>query len=163
MGKFVLLIVVGLAVLGGFLFAHRESAERGSTADPAALQKESKESSTLVIQGFELQLEVARTREAQERGLSHRESLAENAGMLFVYEKPLIPSFWMKDMQFPIDIIWIASGGTIAEITENLAPESFPQTFSPRAPVQYVLEVNAGWAKNHNVSAGNGVVLHMGE
>lgn len=107
---------------------------------------------TVVINGHAVEIEVARTPEEQARGLSGRESLAENAGMLFVYEQSITPSFWMKEMNFPLDIIWIGEDKKIVDITENMLPETYPQTFQPKALVQYVLEVNAGWAKNHNIS-----------
>ena len=110
---------------------------------------------SVIINGHTLEVEVVRTPEEQARGLSGRESLAENAGMLFVYETPVTPGFWMKDMNFPLDIIWIGSDKRIVDISENIAPETFPQLFRPLAPVQYVLEVNAGWAEAHNLSMGN--------
>ena len=115
---------------------------------------------TAAIHGYLLELEVARTPEEQTRGLSGRESLAENAGMLFVYERPSLPGFWMKEMNFPIDIIWIGSDKRIVDISENIAPETFPQLFHPRVPAQYVLEVNAGWAKSHNISVGDQAIFY---
>jgi len=118
---------------------------------------------TATINGYVLELEIVRTPEEQARGLSGRESLAENTGMFFVYESSLTPGFWMKDMNFPLDIIWIDANKKIVDITENLAPETFPQVFFPRAPVQYVLEVNAGWAESHNVSPLDAVMLNIGE
>lgn len=81
------------------------------------------------------------------RGLSGREKLPENSGMLFVFDKPDYHSFWMKDMKFAIDIIWIDENKKIVDITYNTAPETYPATFRSNVPVQYVLEVNAGWAE----------------
>jgi uncharacterized membrane protein (UPF0127 family) len=101
-----------------------------------------------------------RTPEEQMRGLSGRQSLEENAGMLFVYEIPSVPGFWMKEMNFPIDIIWIDENKKIVGITENLAPETFPQVFYPRSSVQYVLEVNSDWARDHSISVDDKVILY---
>lgn len=146
------LFAVGIVVLGGVWFAGQQSSESIESTTPTA-----------VINGHVLQLEVVRTPEEQARGLSGREKLAENSGMLFVFEESLVPSFWMKDMNFPIDIIWIGSDKRIVDISANIAPETFPQLFHPRAPVQYVLEVNAGWAQNHNLSLGGEITLDLSQ
>lgn len=111
----------------------------------------------ITINGNQIEVEIMRTPEEQTRGLSGKESLAGNAGMLFVYEESLIPSFWMKDMNFPLDIIWIGEDKKIVDITENISPETFPNTFKPKVPVQYVLEVSAGWAESHAIEVGEAV------
>jgi uncharacterized protein len=81
--------------------------------------------------------------------------LGENKGMLFVFEKPGIHGFWMKDMNFAIDIVWIGQDKRVVQIMEHIAPETFPKVFSPREPIQYVLEVNAGWARKSNIQLGD--------
>jgi len=93
----------------------------------------------------------------QERGLGGRDVLPENNGMLFVYDEPEIRSFWMKDMLFPIDIIWIDGDKKITGVTKNITPDTFPQKFSSKVPVQYVLEVNAGFSDDNNIKAGDAV------
>ncbi|MDZ4221625.1 MAG: DUF192 domain-containing protein, partial [Patescibacteria group bacterium] len=55
-------------------------------------------------------VEVVRTSRDQSLGLSNRESLPQNAGMLFVYDDALVRDFWMRGMRFPLDVIWIAEG-----------------------------------------------------
>lgn len=114
---------------------------------------------TVTIHGEKLSVEIAQSRQAMAKGLSDRDLLPEYSGMLFVYQYPLIPSFWMKDMHFPIDIIWIGQDWKVADITENISLDSFPHIFSPKVLVQYVLEVNALWAKNHAISIGDTVTL----
>jgi len=87
--------------------------------------------------------------------LSNREKLAENQGMLFVFDHTDYHSFWMKDMRFAIDIIWIDENKKVVDITHNAEPESYPKIFKPSLPAQYVLEVNAGWAEEHRVKVGD--------
>jgi len=77
-----------------------------------------------------------------------------NEGMLFVFSKPIEPAFWMKNMFFPIDIIWIDSTRTVVGITKKISPSTFPETFYPPSPVKYVLEVNAGQAEANNIVEG---------
>lgn len=103
----------------------------------------------------ELSVEVADTIVKQVRGLSGHRPLKENEGMLFVYENPRILSFWMRDMRFPLDIIWIDGHKNIVGIVPDISPDTFPQMFSSAVPVQYVLEVSAGWAELHGVVVGD--------
>ena len=74
--------------------------------------------------------------------------------MLFVFDKSGFYPFWMKEMNFSIDIVWIGDNWEIIGVAENLNPDSYPQTFSPSQPVWLVLEVNAGWVKRHNIKTG---------
>lgn len=110
------------------------------------------ERQTIRVGDQELFVEIADTLQLQVRGLSGRPSLGEQEGMLFVYESPQILSFWMKDMNFAIDIIWIDGNRAITGIIANVSPDTFPQTFSSVSPAQYVLEVPAGWAERHGVA-----------
>ncbi len=116
------------------------------------------EQRTIRIGDQELLVEMVDTLQLQIRGLSGRESLGEREGMLFVYENPQVLSFWMRDMRFAIDIIWIDGNGIITGIAANVSPDTFPQTFSSMVPVQYVLEVPAGWAERHGVSTGDQLI-----
>lgn len=86
------------------------------------------------------------------KGLSGKKSLGENQGMLFVFEKPDRYGFWMKEMNFPIDIIWIDENYKIIEITKNLKPDSYPKIFRPKKPAQFVLEINIGWAEKNKIA-----------
>jgi hypothetical protein len=109
----------------------------------------------LSIKGVLLQVEVADTPDEQSKGLSGRANLAENEGLLFVYEQPARPSFWMKEMNFPIDIIWISSDKKIAEVTAKVSPDTYPQSFRPQKEIRYVLEVSAGTAERYGWLAGD--------
>lgn len=110
-------------------------------------------------------VEMATTVTEQARGLSYRENLGENAGMLFMFSKPGIQSFWMKDMRFPLDMIWISGNGTVAGFAENVpAPApgtalwNLPVYTSPNG-VQQVLEVNAGSVARYNIKTGDKVTV----
>ena len=100
-------------------------------------------------------VEKADTEAARERGLSGRASLAPDTGMLFVFEYSQIRGFWMKDMRFPIDIVWADETGKVVTIAENLSPDSYPQTFYPTSSALYVLEVPAGFVKAHGIAVGD--------
>jgi uncharacterized protein len=100
---------------------------------------------------------VADTDSEREQGLSGHKPLQENEGMLFLFDMPGQYAFWMKDMLFPIDIIWISKEWIIVDITENLSPESYPDTVAPKENAQYVLEVPAGYSASHHVQIGQSV------
>lgn len=89
-------------------------------------------------------VEVADTEKARVRGLSNHGMLGVLDGMLFVFEKPGVNFFWMKDMLFPIDIIWMDADKKIFYIVEDARPASYPQQFGIKKDSLYVLELPAG-------------------
>ena len=101
-------------------------------------------------------VEVRDTEEGRSQGLSGREKLAEDEGMLFVFDQPGIYGFWMKGMKFPLDFIWIKDNA-VAEITENVAVSRMD--IRPKEAVDKVLEVNSGWVKQNNVRVGDKIKL----
>ena len=113
----------------------------------------------VIVAGQSVKVDLAISIEAQTRGLSGRGSLAEGEGMLFVFNQPEKHLFWMRDMNFPIDIIWITEDLRVVYIEKNAAPETFPKTFGPDAYAKYVLEVPAGFAEKNNLQIGNTVVF----
>lgn len=112
----------------------------------------------------ELRVQVVRTRDDMRKGLSGREPLREDEGMLFDYgpEAEERPAFWMPDMKFDIDIIWIKDE-KIVGITRNVpAPRSKADPlpyYYPPSPVDQTLEVLSGWSERHKVKVGDAVRL----
>ena len=104
-------------------------------------------------------VETAATQAARERGLSGRDSLAPNTGMLFVFDTDGVWGIWMKDMKFSIDILWLAEDGTVITVVPNVSPSSYPTSFRPTSPARFVLELPAGFAAAHSISVGNKFVL----
>lgn len=92
---------------------------------------------------------------AQARGLSGREGLVENKGMLFIFPKSGIYPFWMKDMKFAIDMIWISEFGRVVYIKKNATPETYPDLFVSEDLAKYVLEVPTGFADTHSLKVGD--------
>lgn len=109
---------------------------------------------TLSIGSAVVHAEIARTTEQRVRGLSGRGSLGDDEGMLFVFPVPDTYGIWMPDMHFPIDIIWLDEAMQVVDIKENATPESYPETFRPRRPASYVLEVSSGYTKENGIYIG---------
>jgi uncharacterized membrane protein (UPF0127 family) len=118
------------------------------------------EKAQIKINNKTITAEIVRSTEAQARGLSERKNLKQDQGMLFVYNKKIMPTFWMKDMLFPIDIIWICDD-EIVDLTENLPIPQNGETkkATPKEEINYVLEVNAGFIKNNNLKKSDNVEI----
>ena len=112
------------------------------------------------INNTTIKVEVAETPLAREKGLSGREKLDQNKGMLFIFPQKDYYSFWMKEMKFPIDIIWI-SDNRVVDIAYDLPLQAseFLKTYQPKEPVNFVLEVNAGFSKKYNIKIGDRVEI----
>lgn len=98
-------------------------------------------------------VEIADTPAAIERGLMHREHLPADRGMLFIFPREEIHTFWMKNTRIPLDMIFLSAQRDVV----GVIAEAEPETTTPRrvsAPSKYVLEVNAGWAEEHGVDEG---------
>jgi len=106
-------------------------------------------------------LEVARTEPERSRGLMFRTSMAEQAGMIFLLERPGVYPFWMKNTLIPLDMFWTDTTGKVVWIAESVPPcqaDPCPE-YPPKAVASYVIETNAGFAKRHAVKVGDVVTL----
>lgn len=118
----------------------------------------------VTIKNADIWVEIADTPEKMTKGLSGRQSLAQSSGMLFIYPSPTITSFWMPDMNFPIDIIFI-KGGQIVKIYPNVPsyPSNYPKEKLPlypsEEPIDMVLETVAGWAVKNNIKIGDEIFI----
>lgn len=113
-----------------------------------------------------LEIEVADTNEKRSRGLGYRASIATNSGMLFIHTPAKKYTYWMKGMQFPIDIIWILND-KIVDILPNVVPPIEGQTdetlerYSPTVDINRVLETNAGFVTTYNIGTGDRIILEQ--
>jgi uncharacterized membrane protein (UPF0127 family) len=110
----------------------------------------------IFVKNIKIDVDIAETPEEKAKGLSGRQSLKKNEGMLFIFENNTYPIFWMKDMHFPIDIIWIADEKVVhidrnVPVPEVNTPDSKLPLYKPPVGIDYVLEVNAGFAESHNI------------
>jgi len=129
------------------------------------LQNNKVQSKEISIGSVKIQVEIANSESLRQKGLGGRKSLAENSGMLFVFDqKDIFPGFWMKDMLISIDIIWI-NDGTVAKIDKNIEPpapgtvDSQLKLYRPDTPIDYVLEVRAGFSDKNSIGIGDSVDL----
>lgn len=135
--KKILLILI-IVVVSFFIFYHNTGSEF----------------ITIEINGIKIKAEVP---ENYSQGLSGRKFLPEQEGMIFIFEEPDYYSFWMKDMNFEIDIIWIDKNKKIVDLSKNISPETWPNYFQPEREVKYVLEVTGGFVKSNEIKVGERV------
>lgn len=115
-------------------------------------------SSEISIESVIIKVEVAKTNNERSLGLSNRESLDENSGMVFIFDKNSKPVFWMKDTKIALDIIWI-NDNKIVGIDKNVQPEpnkkdSDLKKYPAPSAVDHVLEVNGGFSDESNIKIG---------
>jgi len=117
------------------------------------------------INGTIIETEIAETEIEKRNGLMHRETLGENAGMLFAYEAPVPAYFWMKNTLIPLDMIFIRPDKTISYIEKEAAPcppevETCPN-YTSHEITQYVLEVNGGFSELNGINVGDVVEFEL--
>lgn len=157
MNKIIIIFLLFLAVFIGVVFMQFRSQTENRRNTIGANTSTVK----AAINDHTFTVEIAKSSDEQQLGLSGRESLAPDHGMLFLFEKPGTYSFWMKNMNFPIDIIFIKEDKVVSVI-HNATPageNQNPQLYSPEGPIDTALEINAGLAEKYKIKKGDTVKL----
>jgi uncharacterized membrane protein (UPF0127 family) len=160
MKKYVLasLIVagVGMVILGFIGYLALSSARTTPRTMPTSVASNQV---TVTIGDTTVAAELVQSEADITRGLSGRASLPDGQGMLFVMPYTAQHKFWMPDMHFAIDIVWLDDTFKVVDISINATPESYPATFMPSKPALYVLEVPSGFAATHKITIGEQAIL----
>jgi len=120
----------------------------------------------VTVNGMVLVADISATNEQRTKGLSVKDALAENEAMLFVFDNEAEHTFWMQNMRFPIDIIWINSNKTVVHIEHNLQPCGYGllcPTYKPSQDSLYVLETVGGFVEKHDVVQGTQIQFELNE
>lgn len=141
--KYLLLVIVGFFLLIASIFA-------------ITITNNQK---FVITDSVKFSAEVVETEESRQKGLSGRKSLEWQHAMVFKYDKEDYWNIWMKDMNFPIDVIWIDKNGRIVSIVKNIQPSSYPKTFGPKEKALTVIELPAGSVEHFKISASSTVNL----
>lgn len=115
--------------------------------------------------GATIRADIAKSPEERAKGLMYRESLEENSGMFFVFEKEGYHAFWMKNVRFPLDILWLDRDLKVIHISANTPPcRTEPcMVYAPQKPAKYVLEVPANFTFKNNITTGDHLFLDVSE
>lgn len=120
-------------------------------------------SPSITINNKKINLILAKTQSEKEIGLSNKQNLDKDTGMLFIFAKKDYPSFWMRNMKFPIDIIFI-DDNKIVDMYQNAQPaknETNAPVYKPKNKANYVLEMNANTARENNFKIGDKVSINI--
>ncbi|MFA6553984.1 MAG: DUF192 domain-containing protein [Candidatus Paceibacterota bacterium] len=148
---FIIVGIIGLVILTYYLV----STKSVPSFDDYVQQNSSKLSTISVgAPNGTINTFVATSSDDQELGLGGRDSISKQEGMIFAFPDSASRGFWMQDMLFPIDIVWIREDKTVASVTSGIATSTYPDIFFPTEPVMYVLELNAGSAKDFGIATG---------
>jgi uncharacterized membrane protein (UPF0127 family) len=164
-GLFLLLVALMLAVAWFSKEGNSSKIFNVLESNPLSTSPTPEPKQTITVGSNVFSIDVADTQDERQIGLSDHESLNNDTGMLFKFEKQNTrPSFWMKGMKFSIDIVWIDNDKVIQLNTDVASdPENTPDTklrlYTPNQPVDYVLELAAGSVKEKKVRVGDKVVL----
>jgi uncharacterized protein len=115
---------------------------------------------TISIKGHTLTVELATTPAARACGMSHRDELLKNHGMLFIYPDLRPISFWMKDTKIFLSIAFLDNSGQIFSI-QDMTPMQTDRTYHSSRPASYALEVNQGWFSKHGIYVGDVVEMKL--
>ncbi len=115
---------------------------------------------TVFIGGNPLVVELAATPRSRMCGLSRRTSLDDNRGMLFVYPRSAMRTFWMKDTWIPLSIAFLDGSGIIINI-EIMTPDQTHERYHASQPARYALEVEQGWFRQHGIKTGDRVEINL--
>lgn len=161
MKKFIIEAVLLIIVIAVALFIYLQGSNITNLpfAPQPAVYKQ------LDINNNTFKVEIADTKAKRNQGLGGRQSLAPNEGMLFIFDTPGKPPFWMKGLSFPLDFIWI-KGDTVVDLTINVQPPASGQSdsslpiYQPKEDIDKVLEVNGGTIQRLNIKAGDTINIH---
>ena len=158
-----LILVIVFFIIFGRGFSTGQFITQTAT-DSAQTQK--KESTQITIKDLVIQAKIADEPKEHQIGLADYSSLSLDEGMLFVFDKSASYMFWMKDVEFAIDIIWIDDQKKIVDIAPNVPPEPARDDkelckYKPKADAKYVLEINAGVSSLHNLQVGDQVAFEL--
>lgn len=150
-----LFLLLVLVVFGG-KYAYDYTSKNGFSFPSFNSEKTTK----VIINKQQFSAKIADTEEKRQIGLSQTNSLGKNEGMIFIFDNPNLYSFWMKDMKFPIDIIYI-NNEKIVKIFENVQTQTGENltVYTPDQPANRVLEINAGQSKKYDFKVGDKVTI----
>lgn len=164
--NFILSVLALFALFGAlfFIISYLRLTEKtaGNFVAESTLANEDRKS-FVEFANIKISVEIADTGVTRAEGLSGRKNLVENTGMLFLFNAPALYPFWMKDMKFPIDIIWFREGRVVG-ITARVYPEPGVMSqhlaiYMPQKKVDMALEVNAGFAEKYGIKEGSNAYI----
>jgi len=144
-------LILGLSVIA--IFATLSFASIATDVFDEARNRDRE--TVLRINGAVFFTDIADSETERREGLSRKEGLPLDHGLLFEFGTNDYHGIWMREMRFPIDVIWFDENFVVVGVKHSFKPDDFPSVAYPDAPARYVLEINAGLAREFNIEVGN--------
>lgn len=151
-----IIALIAAAVIATAVFGLGESKPKPKTVVQESACGPYRDDRTVQVNGASFNTEVPTNQTEFDKGLGGRPCILSNQAMLFPFKQPGQYAFWMKDMKFPIDIIWISADHKVVAMEVNEQPSTYPDKFvnEKQRPAQYVLETKANRSKELNINLG---------
>jgi uncharacterized membrane protein (UPF0127 family) len=159
LGLVVAAIVLVAIVAAALIIGPSETNKKNPVSQAGGACGVYRHDSKVRINGKTFDVELPKNPDAFAKGLAGRPCITDSEGMLFRFTKPGQYPFWMKDMKFPIDIIWIGADYKVAAVEIDEKPSTYPDKFVNQKPAQYVLEVKANTSKQLKIEIGTPVTF----
>ncbi len=143
--KHIFYIITILFVVGLFIFSFSNMDYKKNRLDMVIF----------TINGKSISTYIADDKLNREKGLSILDHIGDNEAMLFLFDKSGYYNFWMKDMKFPIDIVWLDKEKRIIYIKKNARPKDYPSSYGPNIKSLYVLEFKNGFTDDNHLFVGD--------
>ena len=148
--------------------------EAPTPSDQFSAGNDAESTPAVTIGSIRFRAELAFEASSRQKGLSDRDYLEQGTGMLFIFEDRSASPFWMFNMRFPLDFIWISDQCAVVDITHSVPVPSknidaeYLKLYTPQYPAAYNFEINAGEAKEFDLKLGervtfSGVPQHIGK
>lgn len=155
-------LVVGLTPrLIKFLMSNNQTSEKAIFAPRVkadSVPRSNQPIRILIAESAKIPVYIADDDAERRRGLSGLTSIPRDYGMFFIFDTPDYQGIWMKDMLFPIDIIWIDENNMIVHIEKNISPDTYPKIFTSPVKALYVLELKAGMSDYNDLKLGEKII-----
>lgn len=148
-----------LSLLGTLIFACKQESKKVISTKAIEFSKEGnlsifkKDTDSIIAQ---LAIEIAETAYETQTGLMYRKGMEPKQGMLFIFPSSAVHSFYMKNTEFSLDLLFIDENNSIASMQENAEPFN-ESPLSSKVPIKYVLEINGGLAQEWNLQLGDSI------
>lgn len=150
-------IAILLALIAVVLFIFLQIDPSTTTSGKCGRYRNDK---TIVISTQTINAEVVITKKEQATGLSNRPCIEPNQAMMFIFDKPGQYAIWMKEMKFPIDVLWVSQDKKVVGIEKSVEPSTYPDSFANKdQPAIYVIELKKGRIKELGVKLGTKVEI----
>lgn len=155
LGGLILTVVLG----GALYFVLNESKKIEEQTRAASPRDLSYRQMSVSMNEKEFTAFISDTAELRSRGLSGFSRLRDDEAMIFIFDAEGMWDFWMKDMNFSIDMVWLDTDKSIVGIEKSVSPDTFPKSFSAGVKSMYVLEFNSGTVEKLGIKIGDSIIL----